>query len=740
MSDILQVWSAIPCESGAYALGAIPRWEKASGTEALGTAPSFALSCPLYNNGTGPAALAVGRILRVLSQSRGERFWLIASVDVVEGKGETLINVKCSHIRELFALRGLVRDTPVAGGPENYSFTPERVTATVHAENYIFTNLAADNLDWNSIGTIEYTPPFQLGAFSRARRGAVMDNIETQTGYRWVERYVYSGTTLTGVEWDLLADPASTTAVRTLEVGGAITTLNTSQELRQAPTVAVPFTASGGGMEHTTWIIGTLTGAGPYRVPLTDPEGGPNPIREDDQLVGAYLLASDGTTHEILDSFASDSAVSVAANTGLSAGGEVSFVIDTSGRPVTQLTSPSGLAGSRGRVIAEVTTQSPHAKRNWVLNPLMEDWTDAFTPESWTDEGGTFNVAEYPRDTAATVSGVLVNGAHSAGAAGVNFKNAPAGFRFFQHEYFVVGSAPYRVGNVVAEASGSGTGSIVFLTGTLPAPLSDGDAITFFGQAPKRPTSFPEGEQLTNNVMRLLTNSATTAIPPAASALRMQSAPITIKYAAGWETLTCTAAFTIVGGTSTIGNRDSGSAITDDISAATIRGLPAVMLVDTSGPTRLAYAICPTSVAIDATSHQTVSCSYTMTADKTVAVALLSIPDVFNACRYVTLSLGSGTIDAPLARSGSNLLHHRAQDVLATRTNAGRFRITGADLRALLADEGPLVLGQLVRVRSERTDATLRVVQMSYTLGESETLSLEVGALTPKLTSVTVSL
>lgn len=724
MSVTMQVWTAMPCESGAYAMGGIPRWQSAQGTEARGAAPMFRLVCPTQNNGAA-SSLAVGRILRVLSLSRAEQFWLVTAVDGVEGKGEGLVSVTCGSIRQLLATRGLVRTQSVTGGPWVYDFTPGRRLVDDHLTDYVFSNLSADGLSWWSAGANEYAPPITLAAFSRARRGAVLDSIETQTGYFFVPRLVYSGSTLTGVALDLLEDPASALATRTLEVGGSITTLQQTQELSNAPTVVVPFTASGTGMEHPAWEIGAVTGAGPYWTTLLDPDGGALPIREDDQCIGAYLLTSGGTTHAILDSRASDSAVQTTANTGLSAGGIVSIVIDTSGRPLTELTSPSGVAGSRGRVVAEVGTLATHAARNLIVNPLFDDWSSVSAPSNWTGTGGTFNAGEYARDTPSTLTGILVNGSNTIGAAGIAFRNAVPNALFFANEYFVVGGGggTFRVGNVVAQANGSGTGSIVFASGTLAATVPDGTTITFFGQDPYRPTSFPTNEPLTNNAIRLLTNSGLGS-PPSASGVRLQSDAIAVKYAAGWETLNCAAAFTMMGGDS-------------PISAS----LPGVMLNNTTGPTRLAYAYCSGTIAATTLVHETVSCSYTMSADITVAVCLLGgSVQLGQCCRWVSLWLGDATQQAPYQHSGTNLLWHRGQDVLARLTNAGRFRIAGVDLQVLLGGQGPLALGQMVRVRSSLFDATLRIVQMDYTLGQDESLALEVGALTPKLTGVTVSL
>ena len=158
MSVTMQLWSAMPCESGAYALGGIPRWQSATGTEARGVAPSFRMVCPTANNGAA-SSLAVGRILRVLSLARAEQFWVVTAVDAVEGRGEGLVSVTCGSIRQLLATRGLVRSQATTGGPWGYAFTPGRRLVSDHLDTYVFTNLAADNLSWWSVGPIDYTPP-----------------------------------------------------------------------------------------------------------------------------------------------------------------------------------------------------------------------------------------------------------------------------------------------------------------------------------------------------------------------------------------------------------------------------------------------------------------------------------------------------------------------------------------------------------------------------------------------------
>jgi hypothetical protein len=55
---------------------------------------------------------------------------------------------------------------------------------------------------------------------------------------------------------------------------------------------------------------------------------------------------------------------------------------------------------------------------------------------------------------------------------------------------------------------------------------------------------------------------------------------------------------------------------------------------------------------------------------------------------------------------------------------------------------GTLALGQRVYLRSDELgiNATVRILRLDFSLGAPETLDLELGAITPRLTGVTVSL
>jgi hypothetical protein len=110
--------------------------------------------------------------------------------------------------------------------------------------------------------------------------------------------------------------------------------------------------------------------------------------------------------------------------------------------------------------------------------------------------------------------------------------------------------------------------------------------------------------------------------------------------------------------------------------------------------------------------------------------------------RWLSLFLGEGPAMGIQNGSGTNTLWHRAQDVLASFAAGTRYTVRGVDLTRLQTENGALALGQSVRLRSELlgVDVTVKIVKLDYDFAATESLNLELGAITPRLTGVTVSL
>lgn len=609
----------------------------------------------------------------------------------IQARGRTLANgqrtVKGISVLADLAASGLVRT--VTGGATTYDIGG-RYTPTEFVDTFVLANLSADGLSWLARGTIDFTAYETITAPNTGwTRLEWLRQIANKTGGEL--RLRRNGSTSYLI--DLVTQVGSAAAAVPIALGKNLLAL---QEDIDDGELATAITVQGStetgatapaSIGENAWVLGTIPGSG-YWIPLTDPGGGAGPVAFASQFgtaagsQAAYLLRSDGGTTQITDSrITPDNAVLVAAATGLTAGHHVQLVADASATRLTELRAPGVKRLHRVDTLADA-----RGERNLLRNGLLLNWTDAFTPQLWTAQGGTMEVGEYRRAELATHSGIVVNGAHSAGAGGIAFRNAPANARFYSNEYFVVGAAPYRVGNIVAEANGSGAGSIVFASGTLPSPLADGDPITFFGAEPTRPS--PSGyptERDANNLMRML-SAGGGAAPPSATQVRMQSEAFTVKYLAGeLAQLNASAACTCVNGTgATVGNLDSGPAITESLAAAVTRILPGMMIRNQTGPARLAWSAMAASLAAGATRHETITCSATLSADTTVDVCLLgTATSLFSAFRWVTLWLGPTSGVEPYPGSWGNRLWQRGNRALLARTLGSRqLRVSLVDLSA----------------------------------------------------------
>lgn len=712
MSAIIQVWSAPSCQPGAQCLGAVAPWLSAQGSEATGTPAN--LRVVMTREVADAAGIAEGRCLRVLSQSRGEQWWFVGTVSDSDGDAG-LVDVTAGPLGQLLTVRGLVR----SGG--TFTFTPGRRTVAELLTTYVLTNLTEDGLTWLSLGAIDATDTIEIGTLDRATRASVLDAIESQTGLTARLRAVTSGGTLTGFAIDVVSNIAAATETVMLSVGAQATQLQRTRDALRAATVVSPFSVSGVPMEQTAWVVASTSGTAPAWVLLRDPvSGNPWPIQQDDQLVGAFVQRLDGTQWEIIDSRASDSAVQVATLGTLATGDEVTFVRSTSGSPVVELTSPADLAGARGRLFGTVATRATSVRRNYVRTPTFSTWTTPSAPSTWTSVGGLV-VGEYPRNTPSTLSTLVTDGAQTPGSTTLTVRGAPANARFYAGELLGYtgsgGAQTFTVAGTVTIADGTGRASIPGVSGIIGA-VADGVTVTFGAQ---RPTTFP-AEGVSSAVARFLTTgSASTGLQSAPALIRMDgAASLTVNAAAGL----------------TFANPTTGS-----IAGAS---LPTLAIRNTTASTTLASASSP-ALDASATAHTVLTCSTTIASNTTVA-ALVNAgtygATLFQAIRWVSLWIGGGDTLGPLVGSGSNVLWHRAQDVLASSAAGTRYVLRGVDLERLEAENGALALGQRVRLRSDllAIDATVKIVKLDYDLSGPEVLSLELGAIQPRLTGVTVTL
>jgi hypothetical protein len=762
MAAIIQVWSAPSCQSGAVCLGALSPWGTATGSESEGTPSSFRTT--VSREVADASGLAEGRVLRVRSSARGEQWWFVSQL--TDGDGDAgAVAVTAGPLRQLLAVRGLVRSTG-AGSPV-YRFSPGKQTVTSLLNSYVLTNLSDDSLSWLSLGTVDSTALIEVGDLDRVTRGGVLDLIERETGHSARLRGLYSAGVLTGFAVDVVADVAAGLETLPLGVGANVEALTRTRDALRAATVALPFSASGQPMDQCEWTIDSVSGSGPYWVLLRDPvAGNPWPIREDDQVNGYKLVQRDGTQTTVADSRASDSAVQVSALGTLAAGQRVTLV--TSGGVVApqSVTSPSGLASSRAQLVGTVGTKATDARRNYAANPVMATWTNLTTAPDWTHNSGTggFGVQyqRYARNTPLTLT---ANVAEELTAGVVysdfDFSGAPPHAIIYQYEILALKTGGTYRGTLIVtqtvQADSSGNGNLqVQAFGTTPTitlgngtiELLDGNAgFTSFVQ---RPDAFPDDSSDQGDAMRLglgwndrlLTGGGFIA----ATERRLENTEVKVLYDAARPYLHARAAFTV---------REYGNNTLVD--SGGYNRTPAVAIVDPTGTygTLLALGLSNVSIPARATANCEATCATKLTADKTVKLAVYSAKasiasgsdgNGMTYLRWASLWLSATEQDSdPMdfqPGSGSNTLWHRAQDVLAGAALGTRYVVRGIDLDYLQRQVGTLVLGQRVALRSDRLgiNAVVRVVKMDYRFDSAETLDVELGAITPRLTGVTVSL
>lgn len=713
---IIQVWSAPSCQTGAVCLGPLSPWVSASGSEATGTPASFRVT--VRRDEADAAGLAEGRCLRVLSQSRGEQWFFVSSVSDSDGDA-ALVSVTAGPLLQLLTVRGLVRTGAT------FAFAPGKQTVATLLSTYVLTNLSDDGLAWLSLGTVDFTDAIDIGSIARETRAAILNKIEQATGHTARLRALYSAGVLTGFAVDVVSDIAAGLDTVPLSVGAQVTQLQRTRDALRAATVAVPFDTAGNPIERPVWEVSAITGTAPAWITLRDPvSGNPWPIRENGQTVGAYLEQRAGTQTLIADSRASDSSVQVASVGTLTVGEQVTIVRDTAGTALTEVASPSALAGPRGRLVATVSTTVTDARRNYVANPIFTNWTSDTAPTGYTVGVGT--VGRYPVSSFVGTMNLLVDGAVTAGATLLPVRGGTPGERIYRHEYTVIsGSGAWFPSGMVALFDGTGRTSIQ-MPSALPA-LTDGTAVTVLTstagtQGPDRPVSFP-AEPLTN-IARFLQNGTT--IESAASLVRVPSGTVTVNVAAG------------------ISIRSQSN--------ATYLGAaywPSLTLRNTVAGTALATANSATQAA-STTAHYTLTASAQLTANTTIAARVTAganaIPSAqflqWQGVRWLSLWVGTGTAMGLQDGSGSNQLWHRAQDVLASAAAGTRYVVSGVDLDRLVRENGVPMLGQFVRLRSDLlgVDVTVRIVKVDYDFARTETLNLELGAVVPRLSGVTVSL
>jgi hypothetical protein len=461
---ILQVWSGPRCQANAQPLGPLAKVESGRVTEAVSGAqgPTLRVSRAVADEAT----IRAGAWLWIHHPRRGTSEWPILSVTTGDGLAADTVAVQGGTIRQAIALRGTIRRVN-AVGPVTTTFTVPALTPRELLLQYFFTNLAADNLAWLTLGATDYDGTIALQQIREWTRGQLLDAIESATGGRFVF------TRLGDAAYQLdLRDPEQLTATEVLLAPGVtVASLEQTEDLVSSATVAEPRAANGESLGETWWTIAAITGAGPWWVRLVDPAGGPPVIREDGQVNGWWLRPNDGLPVAITDSRASDSAVQVSSRTGLVVGTLATVWETESGALAPGVSSPSGVA-ARDRVVQPVSVAVPSMRANRITDPALR--TALASWERVNPSAGGADILR--RDDPVTLT-MRVNGAVAGGGTSVNVDEGRPNAAIRFGDAMLVEGVETVVGSTTV-TNGSG-GATLPLAALLPSAIAASVALVW---------------------------------------------------------------------------------------------------------------------------------------------------------------------------------------------------------------------------------------------------------------------
>lgn len=160
---------------------------------------------------------------------------------------------------------------------------------------------------------------------------------------------------------------------------GTVRTLNQQDQT----TRVFPFGSDGGGCGDAWFLVTAVTVN--VSIAIADYLGsGVNPIVNDDDFNGLYVVDQAGGTHAITSTVKSTQRLGMASTSGISAGDWVQVAVDSAKTPLAYV-DDTGAQATYGIRVGVPTFSAP-SHTNWVQNADLSDWTGA-TPTSWSGSG-----------------------------------------------------------------------------------------------------------------------------------------------------------------------------------------------------------------------------------------------------------------------------------------------------------------------------------------------------------------
>lgn len=302
-------------------------------------------------------------------------------VRIQDGWGEGRPNIEVIALDPSVDLsRALYRRTQIG----SRTSTKVRFTELTPAQiinNYVLPTLAADGYSHFAIGTVEYDTVHNWDE-PEMTAAQMMDRLAEETGGEWRARK----NAATNYLLDLLEQVGGDADERLMMDGREVIGLDRTRErTANFGTVVIPT-----GMEtsegpatigEAVWRVEAKTST---TVDVVDILGGTGPAAFDDQFnipAGAthYLMASDGTLHEITDTEVVDSETTrftLADTSAFAVGDDVEIRADENGTLLFELAHPTlsqGKPTGVGRIVKIWPEPTLRGERNYARNPGFRD-------------------------------------------------------------------------------------------------------------------------------------------------------------------------------------------------------------------------------------------------------------------------------------------------------------------------------------------------------------------------------
>jgi hypothetical protein len=326
---------------------------------------------------------------RILRRTMSDGTWREYRIaDVVESTGPQGAQIEVTAVDPVLDLGSaeVIRDT-LASGIIEFEVGLVQQTVTEIVDSEVIGRLPAEYSHFQR-GTIEPTTKYDL-RFTAATPLGVLEQLALAAADPVTHLPAeYQVRQTAGAFFvDVLAEIGSTQPIADVRSQKNLKANRKSRSTARMATVMLGFGADDGSGARTTIARAAWKLANPVGLvyEITDPEGGPSPVLENDQLNGMYVVPNgSGPLVQVTDSAAGNPAtVTLASSSGIVAGQVYELRASASDKLVTELSSPAKAAApptGYGRVVGTITREDLFGARNLISNAYKRTWSNAANP------------------------------------------------------------------------------------------------------------------------------------------------------------------------------------------------------------------------------------------------------------------------------------------------------------------------------------------------------------------------